>query len=124
MGDVLPGIVHVNVQLRSGEEFESVAKSGMQHKLQTQRGLGFVCDKQQSLVLEITRHDSTRHDTCDGPFCNADLPNVDAVVGAAQADDFGTRRCLDQVVDLAIWDEILVVGILGEEREFELFGSR
>lgn len=68
VGDVLPGIVHVNVQLRSGEEFES---------------------------------------------------NVDAVVGAAQADDFGTRRCLDQVVDLAIWDEILVVGILGEEREFE-----
>jgi hypothetical protein len=56
-------------------------------------------------------------------FAIGDLPNVDAVVGAAQADDFGARRCLDQVVDLAIWDEILVVGILGEERKFELFGK-
>jgi hypothetical protein len=87
----------------------------MQHKFQIQRGLGFGVTKNNPLCREKTSTGLSVH------FAIGDLPNVDAVVGAAQADDFGARRSLDQVVDLAIWDEILVIGILGEERKFELF---
>lgn len=53
-------------------------------------------------------------------FQHWNLPDVDATVGTAQTDDLCTRRRLGQMVDLTVWNEILVAGVLREEGKFQL----
>lgn len=62
-----------------------------------------------------------RANTCSFPQekVGSNSPNVDTV-GTAKTDDLRSGRCLDQVVNFTIWNQILVAWILREEREFEL----